>query len=62
MERGARNRFLIFFKKPLRDIERLAKKRREITGGLVAQSLYLRECAKQYRGAQSRAVVRAGMK
>jgi hypothetical protein len=61
IEKGAAKRFLIFFKKPLGDIERLAKKRKKITDALMAQSLYLRECAKCYRGVQSRAVVRSDM-
>ena len=61
VEKGAVKRFWIFFKKPRGDIKRLAKKRKEITDGLMAQSLYLRECAKCYRGVQSRAAVRSDM-
>jgi len=53
-------RRLIFFKKPEGDLEDLAARRRELSGSLRTQSLFLKECVRRYRGAQSRSVMRAG--
>lgn len=61
MLRGRRDkeRVLLFFKRPKGDIDRMANAREEIVKNLRTQSLFLKECAKRYRGVQSRAIIRA---
>lgn len=51
-------RVLWVFHRSTQDIEILARQRAETVAGMRAQGLYLRECAKRYRAAQSRAFAR----
>lgn len=55
----AGNKRLWFFDRSTRNIDALAAMRAEMVEGLRNQSLFLRECAKRYKNAQSLAALRA---
>jgi len=48
-----------FFQKPLDDLDKLAKQRQQLVRHMRNQGLYIKECVRRYRAAQSRAVIRA---
>lgn len=53
-----KQRFLLFFRRPVGDIESLKKQRIRVVEQLRTQGLFLRECAKRLKSIQSRAITR----
>ena len=52
-EERAQKKILVIFKRSESDINKLAAQRKAIVNKLRAKSLFLRECAKRFKNAQS---------